>query len=124
MPDRTIYDPGSLDRKQSGLPIGHVRLAAEVVSKESKRADRELKPLSCARAGIPVYLCVDRFVSPVTVTVLSEPGPDGYHKQESGPAGPGAGKPFIPEPFGTVLDLTTLPTFEEPDQAAAPGPVS
>ena len=108
-PDLLIYDPDSLQQGESDLPLSNVRLVAEVVSKESKRADRELKPLSCARAGIPVYLCVDRFVSPATVTVFSEPGPDGYQHQDAGQAGPGGGKLTIPEPFGVVLDLSSLP---------------
>jgi hypothetical protein len=80
-----------------------------VVSKGSKEADRMLKPLSCARAGIPLYMYVDRFATPVTVNLLSAPGPDGYQHQEALPAGPGAGKLAIPEPFDIVPDLTTLP---------------
>jgi Uma2 family endonuclease len=95
--------------EEDGCPASHVLLVAEVVSKGSKEHDRTLKPLSCARAGIPVYLCIDRFVKPVTITVLSEPGPDGYQQREAVPAGPGSGKVTVPEPFGIVLDLATLP---------------
>jgi hypothetical protein len=45
----------------------------------------------------------------VAVTLHAGPGPDGYQQQESVPAGPGGGKLAIPEPFGMVLDLATLP---------------
>jgi Uma2 family endonuclease len=103
-----LADPDSLPEEEDS-PSSHVLLVAEVVSKGSKEADRTLKALSCARADIPVYVCIDRFVTPLTVTVLSGPGPDGYQHRDSAPAGPGGGKLTIPEPFGIVLDLTTLP---------------
>jgi hypothetical protein len=86
-----------------------VLLVAEVASPNSIEADRVHKPLSCAQAGIPLHLCVDRSVAPVAVTLHAGPGPDGYQQQESVPAGPGGGKLAIPEPFGMVLDLATLP---------------
>lgn len=108
-PDLIVLDdPDSLPEEED-VPASHALLVAEVVSTGSKEADRILKPLSCARAGIPLYLYIDRFDSPVTVSLLSEPGPDGYQQQESVPAGPGGGKLNIPEPFGIVLDLTTMP---------------
>jgi Uma2 family endonuclease len=103
-----VSDPDSLPEEED-IPASHALLVAEVVSKGSKEADRTLKPLSCARAGIPLYLHIDRFVTPVTVTLLSEPGPDGYRHLEAAAAGPDGGKLTIPEPFGIVLDLTTLP---------------
>jgi Uma2 family endonuclease len=108
-PDLLICDLDSARNDTADTPLSTVQLVAEVVSKGSKRADRELKPLSCARAGIPVYLCVDRFVSPATVTAFSEPGPDGYQRQETVQAGPGGGKLTVPEPFDVVLDLASLP---------------
>jgi Uma2 family endonuclease len=109
-PDLLIYDSSSLTSPDTwDVTPGHARLVAEVVSASSTEADRAHKPLSCAQAGIPLYICVDRFVTPVTVTLLSQPGPDGYQHQEPAPAGPDGGKLTIPEPFGIVLDLTTLP---------------
>lgn len=108
-PDLLVFDPEGLRDEESDIPPSHVRLVAEVVSKGSKRRDRMLKPLTCARAGIPLYLFIDRYVRPLSVSLFSEPGSDGYRRQEQVPAGPGGGKLAIPEPFGTVLDLAGLP---------------
>jgi putative restriction endonuclease len=109
-PDLLIYEPVSAPHDDWDMPPSQMRLVAEVISRGSVEADRTLKPLSCARAGIDLYLYVDRFVTPVNVTVLSEPGPDGYQHQETVLAGPGGGKLALPELFGgIVLDLTTLP---------------
>jgi hypothetical protein len=108
-PDLLIYEPVSEPHDDWDMPPSHMRMVAEVISRGSIEADRALKPLSCARAGIDLYLYVDRFVTPVTVTVLSDPGPDGYEQQETVPAGPGGGKLALPDPLGIVLDLTTLP---------------
>jgi Uma2 family endonuclease len=107
-PDFLIFDPGSLRLDEDDLTPSHVRLVAEVVSAGSIDADRTQKPLSCARAGIPLYLCVDRFAA-AAVNLFSGPGPDGYQHQESLPFGHDGGKLAVPEPFGMVLDLTTLP---------------
>jgi Uma2 family endonuclease len=110
MPDLVIYDPGPEPPEDwDGLPPSQMRLVAEVVSRGSTEADRTLKPLSCARAGVSLYLCVDRFVTPVTVTVMSTPSPDGYQQVTTAAAGPGTGKLALPDPFGIVLDLATLP---------------
>jgi hypothetical protein len=108
-PDLLVYDPVSEPHDDWDMPPSRMRLVAEVISRGSVEADRALKPLSCARAGIDLYLYVDRFVTPVTVTVLSGPGPDGYEHQETVPAGPGGGKLALPDPLGIVLDLSTLP---------------
>jgi Uma2 family endonuclease len=109
-PDLLIYDPSSLTSPDTwDVTPSHARLVVEVTSPSSIEIDRTHKPLSCARAGIPLYLCVDRFVTPVTVTLLSERGPEGYQHRESVFAGPGGGKLTLPEPFGVILDLATLP---------------
>jgi Uma2 family endonuclease len=59
-------------------PLDHVLLAAEVISASSIERDRKVKPQACALAGIPLYLLVDRFTKPVTISLYSEPGKDGY----------------------------------------------
>jgi Uma2 family endonuclease len=111
-PDHIVVkDPDTFSNAESVVPIGHVLLVSEVVSPSSIRTDREVKPVSCARAGIPFYLLVDRFTEPVTVALFSEPGKDGYGKAESVPAGPGGGKLLVPEPFGITIDASTLPEF-------------
>jgi Uma2 family endonuclease len=94
---------------ESAVPVEHVLLVSEVVSPSSKRADREVKPLSYAKAGIPFYLLVDRFVEPATITLFSEPSEGGYAKAEAVPAGPDGGKLWVPDPFSITLDAATLP---------------
>ena len=109
-PDLLIYDPSSLTSPETwDVTPSHALLVAEVVSVSSTGADRTHKPLSCAQVGIPLYLYVDRFATPQTVNLLSEPGPDGYQHRETALAGPGGAKLSIPDPFGIILDLTTLP---------------
>ena len=88
------------------MPARHALLVAEVVSPSSVREDREVKPRSCALAGVRFYLLVDRHVEPVTVTLFTEPREKGYAKAESVAVG---GKLRIPEPFGITLDTSALP---------------
>jgi Uma2 family endonuclease len=111
-PDHIVVkDPEKFSNAESEVPIDHVLLVSEVVSPSSIRTDREVKPVSCAKAGVPFYLLVDRFAEPMTVTLFSEPGKDGYGKAVSVPAGPGGGKLVLPEPFGITIDASTLPEF-------------
>ena len=98
------FDEASYD--QSLFPARQVMLAAEVVSRSSVREDREVKPRSCALAGIPFYLLIDRYAEPATVTLYSKPGEAGYAKADPVSIG---GKLRIPEPFGIVLDTSGLP---------------
>jgi Uma2 family endonuclease len=109
VPDQIIFKDPDAATAESAVPVGQVLLVSEICSPSSVRADREVKPLSCAKAGIPFYLLVDRFTEPMTVTLLSEPGKDGYGKAESVPAGPGGGKLAVPEPFGITSDVSTVP---------------
>jgi Uma2 family endonuclease len=73
-----LSDADDLPDLESRRPLDHVLLAAEVISRSSVREDREVKPRAFALAGIPLYVLVDRFTSPVTVSLFSVPGPDGY----------------------------------------------
>jgi DNA-binding transcriptional ArsR family regulator len=90
-----------------------VILVAEVISRSSIREDREVKPRACALAGIPLYVVVDQFTSPVTVSLFSVPGPDGYSAINSVPVGQ---KLHIPDPFDVPLDTGSLPL--SPDRHA------
>jgi Uma2 family endonuclease len=106
-PDLVILrDAGQLPNLESLRPLSHVLLVVEVISPSSIREDREDKPRSCARAGIPLYLLIDRLVAPMTVTLLREPGKDGYVKRDAVEFG---GKLNIPDPFALTLDTSTLP---------------
>jgi Uma2 family endonuclease len=101
-----LRDRKTMPRFVSQRPLERVLLAAEVVSFSSIQRDREVKPRACALAGIPLYLLVDRFTKPVTVSLHSEPGPDGYGKVTTVIAGE---KLPLPAPFDLTLDTSSLP---------------
>lgn len=101
-----LLDGSTLPDLESRRPLDRVLLAAEVISPSTVRHDREVKPRICAQAGIPLYLLVDRFTKPVTISLCSEPGEDGYAKVETVTAG---AKLQVPEPFNLVLDTSSLP---------------
>jgi Uma2 family endonuclease len=106
-PDYMILrDASTLPGLESLRPLDRVLLAAEVISASSVRVDREVKPRACALAGIPLYLLVDRFTKPVTLSLHSGPGPNGYAKVKTVTAG---NKLRLPAPFDLTLDTTSLP---------------
>ena len=107
VPDLVILrDKKSLPRLERFRPLDRVLLAAEVISPSSIRQDRVVKPRACALAGIPLYLLVDRFTKPVTVSLYSEPGEDGYGDVTTVIAGE---KLRLPAPFNLTLDTSSLP---------------
>jgi len=80
-------------------------LVAEVVSPWSQRRDREVKPRAYAQGGVPLYVLIDKFDKPPTVTLFSQPGEGGYGRRQAA----GAGEPLrLPEPFGIELDTARL----------------
>jgi Uma2 family endonuclease len=106
-PDVVVFrDADSLPLMDNLMPLDHVLLVAEVVSPSSIRIDREVKPSACARAGIPLYLLVDRFTDPLSVTLYSEPGDQGYAVGTTVGFGE---KLCIPAPFDITLDTSALP---------------
>lgn len=106
-PDLVVLsDLDRFSNLESLLPLDHVLLVAEVVSRSSIREDRQVKPRACALAGIPLYVLVDRFTSPLTVSVLASPGPDGYATGSTVKAGETL---RLPPPFDVSLDTATLP---------------
>ncbi|MEU0677455.1 Uma2 family endonuclease [Streptomyces sp. NPDC006172] len=81
------------------MPSQGVAMVLEVTSTRP-RADREVKRRCYARAGIPLFLLVDRETS--EVTLLSDPRQDDYRQRCTLPFG----KPLaLPEPF--AFDLNT-----------------
>jgi Uma2 family endonuclease len=104
-----VRDADKFSDLTTTVPVEHVLLVCEVVSPSSVRDDREVKPARCARAGIPLYLLVDRLASPMTITLFAEPGEDGYRKSTAVQAGPGGTSLSIPAPVDVTLDTTTLP---------------
>ncbi|HEY1821741.1 MAG TPA: Uma2 family endonuclease [Trebonia sp.] len=101
-----LRDASTLPDLESLRPLDRVLLAAEVVSASSVRVDREVKPGACALAGIPLYLLVDRFTKPVTISLHSEPGANGYAKVNTVTVGE---KLRLPAPFDLTLDTSSLP---------------
>jgi Uma2 family endonuclease len=91
------------------VPVEHVLLVSEIVSPSSVRDDREVKPARCARAGIPFYLLVDRLTDPMSITLFSDPGDEGYRKTTSVQAGTDGTSLSIPAPVEVTLDTATLP---------------
>ncbi|CAL9318559.1 Uma2 family endonuclease [Streptomyces sp. SudanB52_2052] len=86
----------------SWMPCDGVAMVMEVTSTKPQ-ADREAKRRCYARAGIPLYLLVDRETA--QVTVFSEPKDDDYREHCARPFG----KPVtLPEPFAFDLDTADL----------------
>ena len=101
-----LRDASTVPDLESTRPLDRVLLAAEVISSSSIERDRVVKPRACALAGIPLYLLVDRFTKPVTVSLYSEPGEDGYGEVTTVTAGE---KLHLPAPFNLTLDTSSLP---------------
>ncbi|MFE7898468.1 Uma2 family endonuclease [Streptomyces sp. NPDC057424] len=86
----------------SWMSCDGVAMVMEVTSTRPP-ADREAKRHCYARAGIPLYLLVDRDTA--QVTVFSEPKDDDYREHCARPFG----KPIaLPEPFAFDLDTADL----------------
>lgn len=101
-----LRDASTLPDLEHRRPLDRVLLTAEVVSRSSIRDDREVKPRACALAGIPLYLLVDRFTKPVTISLCSDPGKNGYATVDTVIAGE---KLRVPAPVGRTLDTSSLP---------------
>ncbi|MFE6979162.1 Uma2 family endonuclease [Streptomyces sp. NPDC057682] len=91
------------------MDAADARLVAEITSQGNARDDRTKKYRAYARAGVPVYLLIDRFDTrgPMS-TVFTEPNEDGTYKRSD--AVP-FGKPLaLPGPFDVTLDTEAFPT--------------
>ncbi|MFF5895471.1 Uma2 family endonuclease [Streptomyces argenteolus] len=83
-------------------------LIVEITSRGNAREDRTKKYRAYARAGIPVYLLLDRFdTRGAMATLFTEPNEDGTYKR-SDPVP--FGKPLLlPEPFDVTLPTADFP---------------
>ncbi|MBT3076500.1 MULTISPECIES: Uma2 family endonuclease [Streptomyces] len=100
-------DPGVSDP----LDASEALLVVEITSKGNAREDRTKKYRAYARAGVPMYLLIDRFDTrgPMS-TLFTEPNEDGTYKRTEAVA---FGKPLaVPAPFDV-----SIPTDEFPGQA-------
>ncbi|MFF4505470.1 Uma2 family endonuclease [Streptomyces sp. NPDC001401] len=98
-PDLVIAPNGTFDDQEQWHDPTGVLLVAEVTSKSTADRDRDKKIHGYARAGIPVYLLIDR--EEAEITVYSEPSGDDYTqnpKYKLGLAVP------LPAPLGFELD--------------------
>lgn len=82
------------------MPCHGVAMVLEVTSTKPK-ADREVKRRCYARAGIPLYLLVDRDTT--EITIFSEPRQDDYRQRCTVPLGKSLP---LPEPFAFDLDTS------------------
>lgn len=99
VPDLVIAPKGSFGDQEEWHEPSPILLVAEVTSDSTAAHDREKKIRGYARAGIPVYLLIDR--EEWQVTVYSEPSGDEYAKgaqHKMGLAVP------LPAPLGFDLD--------------------
>ncbi|MFD8978204.1 MULTISPECIES: Uma2 family endonuclease [unclassified Streptomyces] len=99
IPDLVIAPKGSFDDQREWHAPGPVLLVAEVTSSSTASRDRVQKIRAYARAGIPLYLLVDREAG--EAVVCSEPAGDDYaHKSvhKLGTQVP------LPAPLGFTLD--------------------
>ncbi|MEU6326374.1 Uma2 family endonuclease [Streptomyces sp. NPDC047049] len=82
------------------MPSDGVAMVVEVTSSKPHK-DRVAKRHGYARAGIPLYLLVDR--SKATITLFSDPSGDDYVGHNTAPLG----KPLpLPAPFSFELETT------------------
>ncbi|MFB7937888.1 Uma2 family endonuclease [Streptomyces sp. NPDC004779] len=103
IPDLAIAPKGSFGDKQDWHAPDAVLLVAEVTSASTASRDRGLKIRAYARAGIPVYLLIDREAD--EAVVCSEPDGDDYtHKSlhKLGTEVP------LPAPLGFTLDTAAF----------------
>ncbi|MFJ7491095.1 Uma2 family endonuclease [Streptomyces sp. NPDC097727] len=97
--DSETNDP--VDASEALLIVG-------ITSKGNAGDDRTRKYRAYARAGVPMYLLIDRFdTRGAMATLFTEPNEDGTYKR-SDPVP--FGKPLtLPEPFGTTLLTDEFP---------------
>ncbi|MEU1228029.1 Uma2 family endonuclease [Streptomyces sp. NPDC005828] len=99
IPDLVIAPKGSFDDQQEWHAPDPVLLVAEVTSSSTARRDRVQKIRAYARAGIPLYLLIDREAG--EAVVCSEPAGDDFthkHIHKLGAVVP------LPHPLGFDLD--------------------
>ncbi|MDF3146122.1 MULTISPECIES: Uma2 family endonuclease [unclassified Streptomyces] len=98
-PDLVIAPRGTFDDQEVWHDPSGVLLVAEVTSKSTADRDRHEKIHGYARAGIPVYLLIDR--EGAEVALYSDPSSDDYAKSAKYKLGLTVP---LPDPLGFELD--------------------
>ncbi|MFI6124648.1 Uma2 family endonuclease [Streptomyces sp. NPDC051064] len=112
VPDIVVMPTGLIAAAdpESNVPMdaAEALLIVEITSKGNAREDRTKKYRAYARAGVPMYLLIDRFdTRGAMATLFTEPNEDGTYKRSD--AVP-FGKPLpLPEPFGVTLLTADFP---------------
>ncbi|MEE4493844.1 Uma2 family endonuclease [Streptomyces sp. BE230] len=90
------------------MDASEAQLIVEITSKGNAREDRTKKYRAYARAGVPMYLLIDRFdTRGAMATLFTEPNEDGTYKR-SDPVP--FGKPLVlPAPFDVALATDAFP---------------
>ncbi|MFJ5813248.1 Uma2 family endonuclease [Streptomyces sp. NPDC093108] len=112
VPDLVVMPSGLVDAADpeinDPMDAAEALLVVEVTAKGNARDDRTKKYRAYARAGVPMYLLIDRFdTRGAMATPFTEPNEDGTYKH-SDPVP--FGKPLVlPEPFGATLRTDEFP---------------
>jgi Uma2 family endonuclease len=104
-PDLVVAPRGAPQYDDHELYAHGVLLVAEVVSPSIRHDDREFKRDAYARGGVPLYLLIDPEEAERSVTLFSDPRPDGYRSRTRVPFGD---EITLPEPFQIDLDTSGL----------------
>ncbi|MFZ3558535.1 Uma2 family endonuclease [Streptomyces sp. BH055] len=99
IPDLVVAPKGTFDNKEEWHDASAVLMAVEVTSDATAGNDRVKKIRGYARAGIPVYLLIDREAG--QITVCAAPEGDDYATKASYKLGLTVP---LPEPLGFDLD--------------------
>ncbi|ORT58852.1 Uma2 family endonuclease [Streptomyces sp. CB03238] len=102
-PDFVIALRGSIAPEAYYHDPSGVLLVCEVTSRSTAANDRAKKILGYARAGIPVYLLIDRQVEGGAIFVYSKPEGDSYTRQEKYTSSQTVP---LPDPLGFEIDTS------------------
>ncbi|MFE9856469.1 Uma2 family endonuclease [Streptomyces sp. NPDC005780] len=112
VPDLVVMPAELIDAADSEtsdpMDASEALLIVEITSKGNARDDRTKKYRAYARAGVPMYLLIDRFdTRGAMATLFTEPNEDGTYKR-SDPVP--FGKPLVlPAPFDVTLATDAFP---------------
>ncbi|MEU9124096.1 Uma2 family endonuclease [Streptomyces sp. NPDC048506] len=108
IPDLAVVpDDVVLDRTGEYVPASAAKLIVEVTSQSNASNDRIAKAAGYAKAGVPLYLLVDRWApAGPTITLYGEPTGDVYRVLQTVKFGD---ELVLPAPFEVALDTGAFP---------------
>ncbi|MFI0739707.1 Uma2 family endonuclease [Streptomyces sp. NPDC021100] len=97
----------AVNESENYIQASAASFICEITSKTNARHDRISKPAGYARAGVPLYLLIDRWApGGPTITLYGEPGDDVYRVLQAGKFGDDI---HLPAPFDLVIDTSSFP---------------